>query len=123
MYLLSTSITNRILLVFTHVDTGDSYPDDLIVYGLSKVVLISAMSEIEAGNATVANWSLSGKIPTIGFYRALYLYLKQHFEATKTSVGKLYCATDVNMKEREVDLTTFIDLSKELFHLTAIQKN
>ena len=90
MYLLSTIITNRILLllVFTYVDTGDSYPDDLIVYGLSKEVLVSAMSEIEAGNGTVANWSLSGKIPTIGFYRALHLYLKQYFEATKTSVGK-----------------------------------
>ena len=49
----------------------------------------------------VANWSLSGRIPTIGFYRALHLYLKQHFKATKTSVGKLYCAIDVNLKEKE----------------------
>ena len=102
MYLLSTIITNRILLllVFTHVDTGDSYPDDLIVYGLSKELLISAMNEFETGNATVANWSLSGRIPTIGFYRALHLYLKQHFKATKTSIGKLYCAIDVNLKEK-----------------------
>ena len=56
------------------------------------------MSEIEAGNASV--WSLSGRIPTLGFYRALHLYLKQHFKATKTSIGKLYCGIDVNIKEK-----------------------
>lgn len=70
------------------------------MYGLSKEVLISAMSEIESGNVAVASWTLSGRIPTIGFYRALHLYLKQHFKATKTSVGKLYCAIDVNLKEK-----------------------
>ena len=70
--LLYTIIIDRI----TCIDSGDSYPDDLIPYGLTKDLLNSAMSEIEAGNTSV--WSLSGKIPTIGFYRALHLYLKQH---------------------------------------------
>ena len=56
------------------------------------------MSEIEAGNVTV--WSLSDKIPTIGFYRALHHYLKQQFKATKTAIGKLYCGIDVNLKEK-----------------------
>ena len=79
--------------------SGDSYPDNLIAYGLTKELLISAMSEIEAGNASV--WSLSGRIPTTGFYRALHLYLKQRFKATtKTSIGKLYCSIDVNLKEK-----------------------
>lgn len=78
-----------------YIVTGDSYPDDLIAYGLTKELLISAMSKIEA-----SVWSLSGRIPTIGFYRALYLYLKQHFKATKTSIGKLYCGIDANLKEK-----------------------
>lgn len=56
------------------------------------------MSEIEAGNASV--WSLCGRIPTIGFYRALHVYLKQNFKATKTSIGTLYCGIDVNLKEK-----------------------
>lgn len=56
------------------------------------------MSEIEAGKATA--WSLSGRIPTIGFYRALHHYLKQHFKATKTAIGKLYCGIDSNLKEK-----------------------
>ena len=56
------------------------------------------MHEIEAGNATV--WSLCGKIPTIGFYRGLHHYLKQHFKATKTLIGKLYSGIDSNLKEK-----------------------
>ena len=93
--LLYTIIIDRI----TCIDSGDSYPDDLIPYGLTKDLLNSAMSEIEAGNTSV--WSLSGRIPTIGFYRALHLYLKQHFKATtKTSIGKLYCSIDINLKEK-----------------------
>lgn len=70
----------------------------MIAYGLTKELLVSAMSEIEAGNVTV--WSLSDKIPTIGFYRALHHYLKQQFKATKTAIGKLYCGIDVNLKEK-----------------------
>lgn len=56
------------------------------------------MREIEAGNTTV--WNLSGRIPTIGFYRALHVYLKQHFKVTKTAIGKLYCSIDSNLKEK-----------------------
>ena len=93
--LLYTIIIDRI----TCIDSGDSYPYDLIPYGLTKDLLNSAMSEIETGNTSV--WSLSGRIPTIGFYRALHLYLKQHFKATtKTSIGKFYCSIDVNLKEK-----------------------
>ena len=101
VYLHSTvSNHNTILLLLftTHVDTDDSYPDDLIAHGLTNELLISSMSEIEAGKATV--WSLSGRIPTIGFYRALHYHLKQHFKATKTAIGKLYCGIDSNLKEK-----------------------
>ena len=82
----------------THADIDDSYPDDLIAHGLTNEMLISSMSEIEAGKATV--WSLGDKIPTIGFYRALHYYLKQHFKVTKTAIGKLYCGIDLNLKEK-----------------------
>ena len=40
--------------------------------------------------------SSSGRIPTIGFYRALHHYLKQQFKAT----GKFYCGIDSNLKEK-----------------------
>ena len=50
------------------------------------------MSEIKAGNTTV--WGLRGRIPIIGFYRALHCYLKQHFKTSKTAIGKLYCGID-----------------------------
>lgn len=57
MYLLYTIIIiNRIDIYITCIDSGDSYPDDLIAYGLTKELSISAMSEIEDGNASV--WSL-----------------------------------------------------------------
>lgn len=76
------------------------YPHDLIAHGLTSELLISSMSEIKAGKVTV--WSLSGRIPTIGFYRALHHYLKQHFKATKTAIGKLYCGIDANIKEKGI---------------------
>ena len=41
-----------------------------------KELLILSMSEIEPGNAL------------FGFYRALHHYLKQHFKATKTAIGR-----------------------------------
>ena len=40
---------------------------------------------------------LSGRIPTISFYRALHHYLKQHFKA---AIGKLYCGIDSHLKEK-----------------------
>lgn len=69
----------------------------MIAHGLTEELLISSMSEIGAGNETV--WSLTG-IPTIGFYRTLHHYLKKHFKATKTTIGKLYCGIDSNLKEK-----------------------
>lgn len=80
------------------IEADKSYPDILTSYGLTKELLLSSMSEIEAGNATV--WSLSSKIPTIGFYRALHCYLKQNFRSTKTVIGKLYCSIDSHLKEK-----------------------
>lgn len=96
VYIQQYRITTQ--LFTTHSDTDDSFPDDLIAYGLTDELLILSMSEIETGKATV--WSLSGRIPTIGFYRALHHYLKQHFKATKTVIGKLYCGIDSNLKEK-----------------------
>lgn len=87
-----------IIIFFICIDTGDLYPQDLLAYGLTRELLLSAMSEIEAKNASI--WNLSGRIPTIGFYRALHHYLKQHFKASKTAVGKLYCCIDENLKEK-----------------------
>ena len=118
MHLRHSVVLNPIILIFQHVEVDESYPDILTAHGFTKEFLMSSVREIEAGNATV--WSLSGRIPTIGFYRALHVYLKQHFKATKTAIGKLYCG---NLKEKEVDLTTLIDLLRELFHLSVILKN
>ena len=70
-----------LLLYSTHIGADESYPNNLTAHGLTKELLVSLMSEIKAGNTTV--WSLSGRIPTIGFYRALHCYLKQHFKTSK----------------------------------------
>ena len=115
MNALETIILNPI---FQHVEIDESYPDILTAHGFPKEFFMSSVREIEVGNATV--WSSSGS------YRALHVYLNQHFKATKTAIGKLYCGIDSNLKEkgkREVDLTTVIDLLRELFHLSVTLKN
>ena len=90
---LQTIILNPI---FQYVEVNESYPDILTAHGFTKEFLTSSVREIEARNTTV--WSLSGRIPTIGFYRALHVYLKQHFKATKTAIDKLYCSIDSKLK-------------------------
>ena len=88
----------HLVLFSTHVEVDESYPDDLTAHGFTKELLISSMGEIKAGNIPV--WSLHGRIPTIGFYRALHHYLKQHLKVTKTTIGKLFCGIDSNLKEK-----------------------
>ena len=87
-----------LLLLSTHIEADESYPNNLTAHGLTKESLVSSMSEIKARNTTV--WSLNGRIPTIGFYRALHCYLKQHFKTTKIAIGKLYCGIDSHLKEK-----------------------
>ena len=62
-------------------------------------MLCLSVSGSEAGNPPA--WILNAtQIPTIGFYRALHCYLKQHFKSSKTAIGKLYCSIDSNLQEK-----------------------
>ena len=71
----------------------------MTVNGLTKECLVSSLRDVTAGNPIV--WTLSGRIPTIGFYRALHFYLRQHSNScTKTAIGKLYCAIDSHLNNK-----------------------
>lgn len=71
----------------------------MTVNGLTKECLVSSLRDVTAGNPIV--WTLSGRIPTIGFYRALHFYLRQHFNScTKAAIGKLYCAIDSHLNNK-----------------------
>ena len=59
-------------IIIFNTEADESYPNILTAYGLTEELLVSSLREIQAGNGTV--WSLSGRIPTIGFYRALRFF-------------------------------------------------
>ena len=69
-----------LLLLSTHIEADESYPNNLTDHGLTKESLVSSMSEMKARNTTV--WSLNGRIPT------------------KIAIGKLYCGIDSHLKEK-----------------------
>ena len=64
------------------------FPKELIEQGLSEEVLFSTLFKVQDGNSS------------IGFYRALHIYLSRHLKITKVIIGRFYTTIDCNFREK-----------------------
>lgn len=79
----------------------DTFPEELIVYGLDKKLLASVYYQVQNGEK-ILKWHIPG-VPNVGFYKQLHPFFKKWSitrGSTKVAIGQFYMAIDKNLAEK-----------------------